>query len=105
MTLIWGVECLAKAGTFSVIGVYPESVTLFPIGLAMNKNLTIKMGNCNHRKYIPFLLDLVRSGTVDPIKILTRREPLTSAMDAYRAFDMRQSGWLKVELQTREMTH
>ncbi|ACM18647.1 formaldehyde dehydrogenase-related protein, glutathione-dependent [Geotalea daltonii FRC-32] len=105
MTLIWGVECLAKAGTFSVIGVYPESVTLFPIGMAMNKNLTIKMGNCNHRKYIPFLLDMVRSGTVDPVRILTRREPLTSAVDAYRAFDMRQSGWLKVELQTREMTH
>lgn len=105
MTLIWGVECLAKAGTFSVIGVYPESVTLFPIGMAMNKNLTIKMGNCNHRKYIPFLLDMVRSGTVDPVRILTRREPLTSAVDAYRAFDMRQSGWLKVELQTRETTH
>ncbi|WP_243689030.1 zinc-binding dehydrogenase [Geotalea toluenoxydans] len=105
MTLIWGVECLAKAGTFSVIGVYPESVTLFPIGMAMNKNLTIKMGNCNHRKYIPFLLDMVRSGTVDPVRILTRREPLTSAVDAYRAFDMRQSGWLKVELQTSEMTH
>ncbi|HEY3307222.1 MAG TPA: zinc-dependent alcohol dehydrogenase [Desulfuromonadaceae bacterium] len=105
MTLIWGVECLAKAGTFSIIGVYPDTVTYFPIGLAMNKNLTLKMGNCNHRKYIPFLIDLVRSGTVDPVKILTKREPLTSAVDAYRAFDLRKSGWLKVELQPREMVH
>ena len=25
----------------------------------MNKNLTVRMGNCNHRKYIPDLIDLV----------------------------------------------
>jgi len=105
MALIWGVEALAKAGTFSIIGVYPESATLFPIGMAMNKNLTIKMGNCNHRKYIPLLLDMVRSGTVDPLKVLTKRERLTSAIDAYRAFDLRQPGWLKVELQPTEMVH
>lgn len=36
---------------------------------------------------------------MDPVKILTQREPLTSAVDAYLAFDRRQSGWLKVELQ------
>ena len=105
MALIWGVEALAKAGTFSIIGVYPESATLFPIGMAMNKNLTIKMGNCNHRKYIPLLLDMVRSGTVDPLKVLTKRERLTSAIDAYRAFDLRQPGWLKVELQPTEIVH
>ena len=100
MALIWGVECLAKAGTFAIIGVYPQTVNLFPIGMAMGKNLTIKMGNCNHRKYIPFLVDLVRGKVIDPVKILTKREPLSSAVDAYRAFDLRKSGWLKVELQT-----
>ncbi|BCS56058.1 zinc-dependent alcohol dehydrogenase [Geobacter sp. SVR] len=98
MALMWGVEALAKAGTFSIVGVYPESVHLFPIGQAMGKNLTLKMGNCNHRKYIPFLLDLIAGGTIDPLKILSRRESLNAAIDAYRAFDLRQSGWLKVEL-------
>jgi threonine dehydrogenase-like Zn-dependent dehydrogenase len=70
----------------------------FPIGKAMNKNLTIKMGNCNHRKYIPELLDMVRSGVVDPLQVLTEREPLTAAIEAYKAFDKRQPGWIKVEL-------
>jgi len=98
MALIWGTECLAKAGTFSIIGVYPESVHFFPIGMAMGKNLTLKMGNCNHRKYIPHLLNLMTDGTIDPLKILTKREPFASAIDAYQAFDLRQSGWLKVEL-------
>jgi threonine dehydrogenase-like Zn-dependent dehydrogenase len=55
------------------------------------------MGNCNHRKYIPKLVDLVRSGTVDPTEILTQKEPLTSAIGAYKAFDERQPGWIKVE--------
>ncbi len=96
--LRWAVDALAKAGTLSIIGVYPETVEFFPIGKAMNKNLTLQMGNCNHRKYIPMLLDLVASGVVDPTKILTQREPLTTVLDAYEAFDTRQPGWIKVEL-------
>ena len=58
--LQWAVLGLAKAGTLSIIGVYPETVESFPIGVAMNKNLTINMGNCNHRKYVPELIELVR---------------------------------------------
>jgi threonine dehydrogenase-like Zn-dependent dehydrogenase len=96
--LTWAVESLAKAGTLSIIGVYPESARFFPIGIATNKNLTMKMGNCPHRKYIPKLIDLVRSDAVDPERILTQIEPLSSAIDAYKAFDERQPGWIKVEL-------
>jgi threonine dehydrogenase-like Zn-dependent dehydrogenase len=96
--LSWAVESIAKAGTLAIIGVYPETVRFFPIGKAMMKNITIQMGNCNHRKYIPMLVELVASGTMDPTEILTRVEPLTSVLDAYKAFDTRQPGWLKVEL-------
>ncbi|MEW6117597.1 MAG: zinc-dependent alcohol dehydrogenase [Nitrospirota bacterium] len=96
--LQWAVEVVDKAGTISVIGVYPETVKFFPFGKAMNKNLTINAGNCNHRKYIPLLLEMVRSGTVDPKGVLSNVETLTSAIDAYRAFDERQPGWVKVAL-------
>jgi threonine dehydrogenase-like Zn-dependent dehydrogenase len=96
--LEWAVESLAKAGTLSIIGVYSESMNTFPIGKAMEKNLTVRLGNCNHRKYVPKLVDLVRAGFTDPSKILTNVEPLQSALDAYKAFDLRQPGWLKVEL-------
>lgn len=96
--LTWAVQGLAKAGTLSIIGVYPPTHRFFPLGMAMNKNLTINMGNCNHRKYIPTLVDLVETGAVDPEKILTQREPLTSVIEAYKAFDKRQPGWIKVEL-------
>ena len=94
----WAVQALAKAGTLSIIGVYPPSDTFFPIGSAMNKNLTIRMGNCNHRKYIPDLIELVRTGAFDPTSIITKREGMDSVIDAYKEFDLRQPGWLKVEL-------
>ena len=47
----WAVQALAKAGTLSIIGVYPPKHHFFPLGMAMNKNLTVNMGNCNYRKY------------------------------------------------------
>ena len=94
----WSVKSLAKAGTLAIIGVYPPSDQFFPIGAAMNKNLKINMGNCHHRKYIPHLVNLVRNGTVDPLEVLTELEPLTGAIDAYKAFDQRRPGWIKVEL-------
>jgi threonine dehydrogenase-like Zn-dependent dehydrogenase len=96
--LAWAVKSLCKAGTLSVIGVYPPQMQTFPIGEAMNKNLTVRMGNCNHRRYVPMLVDLVRSGTIDPQQVLTQREPVTNVLDAYKAFDQRQPGWIKVEL-------
>jgi len=97
--LTWAVNALAKGGTLSIVGVYPQAARAFPIGDATNKNLTVRMGTCNHRKYIPMLIEKVATGEVDPLAILTQIEPLTSAIDAYRAYDTRQPRWLKVELQ------
>src|SRR4051794_19223521 len=36
--LSWAVEALAKAGQLSIVGVYPPTDKVFPIGQAMNKN-------------------------------------------------------------------
>ena len=97
--LDWATQAVAKAGTISIIGVYPQTDRFFPIGVAMNRNLTLNMGNCNHRKYIPRLVDMVHNGTIKPSQIITQREPLRSALDAYKAFDTHKEGWVKVELQ------
>jgi threonine dehydrogenase-like Zn-dependent dehydrogenase len=94
----WMVQAVAKAGTLSIIGVYPPEDQFFPIGMAMNKNLTINMGNCHHRRYAPELVELVRSGVIDPETILTQAVELSNVIDAYKAFDERQPGWIKVEL-------
>jgi threonine dehydrogenase-like Zn-dependent dehydrogenase len=97
--LEWAVDSLARAGTLSIVGVYPETLRHFPIGTAMMKNLTINAGNCNHRKYIPKLIEMVATSAIQPTRVLTQVEPLTGVMEAYKAFDQRQAGWIKVELQ------
>ncbi len=96
--LIWEVESLAKAGTLSIVGVYPQTVQLFPIGTAMNKNLSISMGSCPHRRYIPQLLELVRAGQVNLVQVLTEETTFGDVIDAYKRFDRREPGWIKVAL-------
>lgn len=96
--LEWAIQALKKAGTLSIIGVYPPTAQTFPIGMAMNKNLTMKMGNCNHHAIIPRLLELVRMGAIDPTQVLTQVEPLSDVVSAYESFDKREPGWIKTEL-------
>lgn len=100
--LRWAVDVVAKAGTLSIIGVYPTQAEAFPIGTAMNKNLTVQMGNCNHRRYVPMLVELVAAGVFDPARLVTQREPLDDVLEAYASFDRREAGWLKVELLPQE---
>ena len=37
--------------------------------MAMNQNLTLRMGNCNRRRYHDVLFEHVRSGAIDPVAI------------------------------------
>ena len=99
MALAWAVRSLAKAGHARDHRRLPADGAAFPIGVAMNKNLTIKAGNCNHRRYVPRLIELVRSGVVDPQQAITQLEGVRGAVEAYEAFDERRAGWLKVELE------
>jgi threonine dehydrogenase-like Zn-dependent dehydrogenase len=96
--LRWATKAVAKAGTISIIGVYPMEAQSFPLSVAMNRNLSINLGSCNHRSYVPKLVDMVRVGVIDPVKILTKRETLTGAIEAYEQFDKRMPGWVKTEL-------
>jgi threonine dehydrogenase-like Zn-dependent dehydrogenase len=100
--LQWAVDAADKAGTIAILGVYPPSANVFPIGKAMMRNLTINMGNCPHRRYVPKLVELIASGVLDPTMVLTNRAPMTSAIEAYASFDQRQPGWVKVMLQMAE---
>ena len=65
----------------------------------MEKQLKINSGNCNHRKYLPELVRMTAAGEIDPAQMITQDEPLLSAIDAYKAFDERQAGWMKVKLE------
>ena len=95
---MWATEAVCKAGTIGVIGVFPPPAMTFPIGVLQQRNLTVRGGNLNHRRYIPKLIGLVASGALDPTEILTQEEPVTEVIEAYEVFDQRRPGWIKVEL-------
>ncbi len=99
--LTWAVESLAKGGILSIVGVYPPTQMQFPIGKAFGKNVTLRMGDCPHRRYLPRAVAAVAAGELKPSAILTNVEAMNDALDAYKAFDARKPGWIKVELEPR----
>lgn len=102
--ILWCVEAVRKAGVVSVIGVYPQTAKFYPIGMAMNKGVTMRAANCSHRRYIPHLIDLIEQGKFKPSLVLTKIEPLIETISAYKAFDHREPGWVKVELRPQDIS-
>ncbi|MBX9573067.1 MAG: glutathione-dependent formaldehyde dehydrogenase [Candidatus Obscuribacterales bacterium] len=100
--LCWCVEAVRKSGVVSIIGVYPQSSILFPIGMAMQKSLTVRAANCSHRKYIPSLIQLIKDDQFSPSQILTKHEDLKDVVKCYEQFDQRKPGWVKVELKPNQ---
>jgi threonine dehydrogenase-like Zn-dependent dehydrogenase len=96
--LAGAIDMVAKAGTISIVGLYPNGFKEFDLGKAFGKNLTIRMGDCPHRRYLPDLIRMVATGMLRPSRILTQRKPFADAIEAYKNFDTHQQGWLKVEL-------
>ncbi|MFF0204614.1 zinc-dependent alcohol dehydrogenase [Streptomyces sp. NPDC005017] len=98
----WAVAMVAKAGTIGTVGVYPPQARHYPFGEAFMKNLTLRSGNCNHRRYVPHLVSQVAAGHLDPTPLVTRWGDAQDAIEAYRRFDRREAGWTKVVLGVSE---
>lgn len=49
---------------------------------------------------VPRLVDMVERGSVEPTRITSQVEPMTDVVEAYRQFDLRRPGWIKVQLST-----
>ena len=68
--------CCRKGGTISIPGVYIGFLDKVPIGAAMNKGLTLKMGQTHMKRYMEPLLAKVDSGEIDPSFVITHNRPL-----------------------------
>jgi len=88
-----------KAGTVSVPGVYVGLLDHIPFGAAMNKGLTIKMGQTHMHRYMRPLLERVEKGEIDLTGIITHRANLNDAPELYKKFRDKQDGCIKVVLQ------
>jgi threonine dehydrogenase-like Zn-dependent dehydrogenase len=92
------IECCAKGGTVSIPGVYVGNLDNIPMGAAMNKGLTFKMGQTHVPRYLQLLLSKIMEGEIDPEKIITHRLKLNDAPKAYEMFNNKEDGCIKVVL-------
>lgn len=88
----------AKGGTVSIAGVYGGFLDMFPLGGAFAKGLTFKMGQTNVHRYLPRLLDFIKSGKIDPSVVITHRYDLKDASEAYKTFHDKADHCIKVVL-------
>jgi threonine dehydrogenase-like Zn-dependent dehydrogenase len=95
------IELVRRGGTVSLSGVYGGAVDPMPMMQMFDKQLTLRMGQANVRRWIDDLLPLV-SGDDDPLGVdsfATHRLPLADAPHAYEIFQKKQDGAFKVLLQ------
>ena len=96
--IAWCIQTARKGGNVSIVGVYGPPWNLVPIGTAMNKGLTLRMNQCNVKRYVPHLLKHIREGRIDARRIITHRFPLQRAPEAYHLFEKRTGGCIKCVL-------
>jgi threonine dehydrogenase-like Zn-dependent dehydrogenase len=92
------IRACRKGGTISIPGVYLGFLNLIPFGAAMNKGLTMKMGQTHVPRYYDKLLPKIESGEIDPSFVITHRLKLDDAPGAYKTFRDKQDGCIKVVL-------
>jgi glutathione-independent formaldehyde dehydrogenase len=110
----WVIEALSKlihpGGRLGIIGVFVDQdpgasgelerkgALAVPWGSLFKKGVTIGMGRDHDERYNGRLRDLIVTGRAKPSTIISHHEPLDRAPDAYRHFDARRDGYLKVVL-------
>jgi threonine dehydrogenase-like Zn-dependent dehydrogenase len=94
------VELVRRGGTISLIGVYGGMADPMPMLTLFDKQLQLRMGQANVRRWVDDLLPLLTDE--DPLGVdtfATHHLSLADAPRAYETFQKKQDGTIKVLLQ------
>lgn len=94
------IDLVRRGGTVSLSGVYGGAASPMPLLRMFDKQLTLRMGQCNVRSWTDDLLPLVED-PADPLGVqdlVTHRLPLEQAPAAYEMFQKKTDGCIKVVL-------
>lgn len=97
-TVAMAISLAGVGGTASVVGVNLTPAFQFPMALAFVKNLTFRIGTCSVQCHWPELIPLIQGGRLHPERFISHRMPLSEGAEAYRLFDARVAGALKMVL-------
>jgi threonine dehydrogenase-like Zn-dependent dehydrogenase len=86
------------AGVLSIPGVYGGLIDKFPIGMVMNKSLTIRTGQTHVNRWTDDLLRRIEEGQIDPSFVITHNVKLEDGPAMYKTFREKEDGCIKVVL-------
>jgi len=92
------IEIVRRGGTVSVSGVYGGTADPLNMLQMFDKQITLRMGQANVRRWVDDLLPLL-SGDEDPLGVdtfATHHVPLSEAPQAYATFQKKEDGAFKV---------
>ncbi len=92
------VETVRRGGTISLSGVYGGTADPLNMLQMFDKQITLKMGQANVRRWVDDILPLLSDGD-DPLGVdnfATHHLPLDEAPDAYEMFQKKEDGAFKV---------
>ncbi|MCU1572089.1 MAG: Alcohol dehydrogenase GroES domain protein [Micrococcaceae bacterium] len=95
------VEAVRRGGTISLSGVYGGTASPMPLMKMFDKQIQLRMGQCNVKRWIDDLLPLVEDES-DPLGVMdlvTHRVGLDEAPAMYEKFQKKEDGCIKVVLQ------
>ncbi len=93
------IEAVRRGGTISLIGVYGGMTDPLPMMTLFDKQVQIRMGQANVKRWAPDILPLLTDD--DPLGVddfATHRLPLDAAPGAYADFQAKKDGMVKVVL-------
>ncbi|HWJ73275.1 MAG TPA: zinc-dependent alcohol dehydrogenase [Kaistia sp.] len=86
------------AGIVSVPGVYTGLVDKIPLGAAMNKGLTFRMGQTHVKRWTDDLTRRIEEGQIDPSFVITHTAGLEEGPEMYGLFRDKRDSCIKVVL-------
>jgi threonine dehydrogenase-like Zn-dependent dehydrogenase len=84
------------AGILSIPGVYGGFADKFPIGMIMNKGLTIRTGQTHVNRWTDDLLRRIEEGQIDPSFVITHTVGMEQGPEMYKTFRDKEDGCIKV---------
>lgn len=94
------IDVVRRGGTVSLSGVYAGDADILPMKTLFDKQISLRMGQCNVKRWVDALLPLVEDPQ-DPLGVMdlvTHHAPLTDAPQLYETFQKKADGCVKVVL-------
>lgn len=94
------IDLVRRGGTVSLSGVYAGDADILPMKTMFDKQLSLRMGQCNVKHWVDDLLPLVED-PADPLGVMdlaTHHASLDEAPELYGTFQRKEDGCIKVVL-------